>query len=119
MPSYLDSESDNLRPKIISPASSMKIKYEQRLVIRFMVTGSVNENLVTVTMIAPSFNTHSFSMNQRLLVLGGGNVTTLGNSTYEVGVATPGSGNLAPSGYYMLFVVHQEIPSEGIWVQIQ
>ncbi|PSS31286.1 Aldehyde oxidase [Actinidia chinensis var. chinensis] len=119
LPSYLNSESNNLRPKVISPASSVKIKYGQRLVVRFMVTGSVNRNLVTVTMIAPSFNTHSFSMNQRLLVLGRGNVITLGKSTYEVEVVTPGSGNLAPSGYYMLFVVHQEIPSEGIWVQIQ
>ncbi|PSR99616.1 Aldehyde oxidase [Actinidia chinensis var. chinensis] len=118
-PSYLDSGSHNLRPKIISPASSAKLGYQQRIAVRFTVTSTVNGNLVSVTMVAPSFNTHSFSMNQRLLVLGGGNVTTLGKSTYEIGVVTPGSGNLAPPGYYMLFVVHQEIPSEGIWVQIQ
>ncbi|GFZ10399.1 glyoxal oxidase-related protein [Actinidia rufa] len=109
----------NMRPKIISPASSAKLGYQQWIAVQFTVASTVNGNLVSVTMVAPSFNTHSFSMNQRLLVLGGGNVTTLGKSTYEIGVVTPGSGKLAPPGYYMLFVVHQEIPSEGIWVQIQ
>ena len=58
-------------------------------------------------------------MNQRLLVLGSGDVKIVGKSTYQVQVTTPGSGILAPPGYYLLFVVHQEIPSEGIWVQIQ
>ncbi|XP_058225435.1 aldehyde oxidase GLOX-like [Rhododendron vialii] len=118
-PSYLDPGFANLRPTIISPISQAKLGYGQRVAVRFTVTGTLNGNSVTVTMVAPSFNTHSFSMNQRLLVLGGGSVKALGKSTYEVGVVTPGSGNLAPSGYYLLFVVHQEIPSEGIWVHIQ
>ncbi|KAI8549568.1 hypothetical protein RHMOL_Rhmol06G0034900 [Rhododendron molle] len=118
-PSYLDPGSSNLRPKIISPVSQTKIGYKQRIAVRFTVPGMVNANLVSVTLVAPTFTTHSFAMNQRLLVLGGGTVSTVGMSTYEVGVVTPGSGVLAPSGFYMLFVVHQEIPSQGIWVQIQ
>ncbi|CAL5332187.1 unnamed protein product [Camellia sinensis] len=118
-PSYLDSEFADLRPKIVQPVSQTKLGYGQQIAVWFTVTGTVNGNMLSVTMVAPSFNTHSFSMNQRLLVLGGGNVTTLGQSTYEVRVITPGSGNFAPSGYFLLFVVHQEIPSEGIWVHIQ
>ncbi|KAH7846218.1 hypothetical protein Vadar_011346 [Vaccinium darrowii] len=118
-PSYLDPGYANLRPKIILPVSQAKLGYRQQVTVRFTVAGTLNGNLVTVTMVAPSFNTHSFSMNQRLLVIGGGSVKPLGKSTYEVGVVTPGSGNLAPSGYYLLFVVHQGIPSEGIWVHIQ
>lgn len=118
-PSYLDAQNSNLRPKIVVPSSQAKIKYAQQLVVRFTVTGTLAQNLVSVTMVAPSFTTHSFSMNQRLLVLGAEKVTNLGKSTYQVQVTTPGSGILAPSGYYLLFVVHQDIPSEGIWVQIQ
>lgn len=118
-PSYLDAP--NLRPNIVSPSptSETKIGYAKKLTVRFTATGTVAKELVTVTMVAPSFTTHSFSMNQRVLVLGAEKVTNIGRTTtYEVEVTTPGSGNLAPSGYYLLFVVHQEIPSLGIWVRI-
>ncbi|XP_062165324.1 aldehyde oxidase GLOX1 [Alnus glutinosa] len=118
-PPYLDSQFSNLRPKIVSPASQAELSYGQKLAVRFSVTGTLAQKLVSVTMVAPSFTTHSFSMSHRLLVLDAEKVTNLEKSTYEVRVTTPGSGNLAPSGYYLLYVVHQEIPSEGIWVQIQ
>ncbi|WOG91963.1 hypothetical protein DCAR_0311219 [Daucus carota subsp. sativus] len=118
-PSYLDPIYAYLRPTIISPVSRIKIGYGQRVPIRFSVPGRVKMDMVRVTMIAPSFTTHSFSMNQRLLVLRSEDVKIVGRSKYQIRVVTPGSGNLAPSGYYMIFVVHQEIPSEAIWVQIQ
>ncbi|KAB1203721.1 Galactose oxidase [Morella rubra] len=118
-PSYLDEQFSHLRPKITSPASQAKLRHGQKLAVRFSVTGTLAGNLVSVTMVAPSFTTHSFSMNQRLLVLTAEKSTSLGISTYEVQVTAPGSAYLAPSGYYLLFVIHQEIPSEGIWVQIQ
>ncbi|KAH7523542.1 hypothetical protein FEM48_Zijuj06G0022800 [Ziziphus jujuba var. spinosa] len=117
-PSYLEAQFSNLRPRIVSPTSQTKLAYAQKLAVRFTVTGTVATKLVSVTMVSPSFTTHSFSMNQRLLVLGAESVRNLGKTTYEVQVTTPSSGNLAPSGYYLLFVVHQEIPSLGIWVQI-
>ncbi|KAL8466743.1 hypothetical protein ACS0TY_035699 [Phlomoides rotata] len=118
-PSYLDSNFANARPKIISLGSQSSIGYKQPFVVHFMVpSGRVFANSVRVTIIAPAFTTHSFSMNQRSLVLSGGNVTTVGK-TYQIRVTGPDSGNLAPPGYYLLFVVHQEIPSEGIWVQIK
>ncbi|PON93847.1 1,4-alpha-glucan-branching enzyme [Trema orientale] len=118
-PSYLDSQFANLRPRIVSPGSQTKLSYAQKLVVRFTVSGALAQNLVSLTMVAPSFTTHSFSMNQRLLVLSAEKVTNLGKTTYQVEATAPGSGVLAPSGYYLLFVVHQEIPSEGIWVQIK
>ncbi|KAL2504017.1 glyoxal oxidase-related protein [Abeliophyllum distichum] len=119
-PSYLESTSARLRPKIVSPASQSSIGYGQQLAIRFTIPpGRLSTNLVTVTMVAPSFTTHSFSMNQRLLVLSGGNITAVELSKYQILVVTPASRNLAPPGYYLLFVVHQDIPSEGIWVQIK
>ncbi|KAL5557925.1 hypothetical protein UlMin_034136 [Ulmus minor] len=117
-PAYLEPQFSNLKPKILLPTSQTKVRYGQKLTIRFRVSGNLVPNLVSATIVSPSFTTHSFSMNQRLLVLFPEKVTGLGKSTFEVQVTTPGSANLAPSGYYLLFVVHQEIPSEGIWIQI-
>ncbi|KAK6792990.1 hypothetical protein RDI58_012071 [Solanum bulbocastanum] len=117
-PSYLDSESVNLRPRVVSPASRRKVKYGGQVNIRFIVPGPINRNLVKVTMVAPGFNTHSFTMNQRMLVLSSGNVTQVETSTYKINSIFPNSSKLAPPGYYMLFVVHQDIPSEGIWIRI-
>ncbi|KAJ4835960.1 hypothetical protein Tsubulata_037126 [Turnera subulata] len=117
-PSYLDAQFNNLRPKIVYPLSQASISYGQKLKVRFQVTGAITNSSVSVTMVAPSFTTHSFSMNQRLLVLGNEGVTNVGPARYDVQVTAPPSGVIAPSGYYMLFVVHQNIPSEGIWVKI-
>lgn len=118
-PYYLDATFANLRPTIVLPESQFTLKYKQKFRVRFSASGPVALNKVTVTMVAPSFTTHSFSMNQRLLVLASDTVTKLRNSGYEIVVNSPGSGNLAPSGYYLLFVVHQDVPSEGIWVHVQ
>ncbi|KAJ4844040.1 hypothetical protein Tsubulata_024678 [Turnera subulata] len=120
-PSYLDAEYDTMRPKIVSPLSTANIGYGQKLNVTFQVKGKLDRDEVSVTMVAPSFTTHSFAMNHRLLVLGNEAVTDIENgdvSTFEVHVTTPPSNIIAPSGYYMLFVVHRSIPSEGIWVKI-
>ncbi|GAB2291831.1 hypothetical protein Dimus_026082 [Dionaea muscipula] len=134
-PPYLDPNLSDLRPEIISPAvRGTRKRYGDLMIIRFAVSGTLDSNMVKVTMMSPPFNTHSFSMSQRLLVLSGGGegaaamrsvrVTTSQwyNSAceeVEVQVRMPGSANLAPPGYYLLFVVHQDIPSEGIWIHIQ
>ncbi|XP_054796836.1 aldehyde oxidase GLOX1 [Prosopis cineraria] len=117
-PWYLEAEFSNARPKILSPASQTKVKYGDKLVVTFRVTAMLAPNSVSVTMLAPPFNTHSFSMNQRLLVLDVLTVSNLGKLTFRVEVVTPGSSVLAPPGFYLLFVVNREIPSEGIWLQI-
>ncbi|KAK8298733.1 hypothetical protein V6Z11_D05G275200 [Gossypium hirsutum] len=118
-PAYLDTKFNNIRPTITAPKSMSGIKYGTKLTVRVVITRKVAKNQVSVTMVAPAFNTHSFSMNQRLLVLGNDKVAALGKATYDIDVTTPCSGNLAPSGFYLLFVVHQGIPSKGIWVKLQ
>ncbi|WCJ35140.1 glyoxal oxidase-related protein [Euphorbia peplus] len=118
-PPYLDDQYINLRPRIVSPASKDRLGYGQKLVVRFKVTGTLNVKAVSVTIISPSFATHSFSMNQRLLDLGNEKVTDVRNTMFDIQVTMPSSPLLAPPGYYLLFVVHQDIPSQGIWVQIK
>ncbi|KAI3472799.1 hypothetical protein Pfo_031120 [Paulownia fortunei] len=123
-PDYLDSRLSRVRPTIVSPASQSQIGYGQQLTINFIAQGRINRGFITVTMVAPPFTTHAFSMNQRLLVLTNGNeisanVTSVGRLNYQVRVVTPSSNILAPPGYYLLFVVYREVPSQGIWVQIK
>ncbi|PIN01234.1 Galactose oxidase [Handroanthus impetiginosus] len=123
-PDYLDSKVAHLRPKIVALASHVQIGYGQQLNINFIIQGRINKKSITVTMVSPPFSTHSFSMNQRLLILTNGNETSasslipFGGFRYQVRVTMPGSAILAPPGYYLLFVVHRDIPSEGIWIQI-
>ncbi|PWA88123.1 hypothetical protein CTI12_AA123210 [Artemisia annua] len=118
-PSYLDSKSSNLRPRIILPLRNTRIRYGKRLVVVFTVSGILDPSLVRVTMVAPSFNTHSFSMNQRLIVLDGGITSKIIGKRYQVVVTAPPSGNIAPTGNYILYVVHKDIPSPGVWVNMQ
>ncbi|XWS14498.1 hypothetical protein CRYUN_Cryun35bG0014700 [Craigia yunnanensis] len=118
-PAYLDAQFSKLRPTIVAPKSSSGIKYGKKLTVQVVIRGKVAQNLVSVTMVAPAFNTHSFSMNQRLLDLRNDKITALGKSSYNIDVTTPRSGNLAPGGFYLLFVIHQGIPSQGIWVKLQ
>ncbi|CAM8998678.1 unnamed protein product [Rhodiola kirilowii] len=118
-PSYLDAANNNLRPNIFQPAPQTRFKYGQQVNIRFRIPGPVNLNLITVTMMAPTFTTHSFSMNQRSLVLTKvGAAINVGGTAYQVTAKMPKSGVLAPPGYYFLFVGHQDIPSYGNWIQI-
>lgn len=109
------------RPRIFFPLSNqMEIKYGESVVIGSSISGSVNINEIKVTMVAPSFNTHSFSQNQRLveLTVDVPNVVRTSSSMYQIEVKAPSNANQAPPGYYMLFVVYNGIPSEGIWVLV-
>ncbi|KAJ4980930.1 hypothetical protein NE237_031767 [Protea cynaroides] len=117
-PGYLDSKNWRLKPTIITPVSYTQLIYGQVMVLQFSVLGTVNVNSIEVTMVTPSFTTHSFAMNHRLLVLEGTNVIAVTRSLYTMTVTIPSSTVLAPPGYYLLFLVHQNIPSMGIWVQM-
>uniref|UniRef100_A0ACD5TW64 Uncharacterized protein n=1 Tax=Avena sativa TaxID=4498 RepID=A0ACD5TW64_AVESA len=133
-PEYLDGSNDVLRPTITSPSPSgapVSVTYGETMTLQFEVPGSNTRRrgrgvggigLVSVTMVAPSFTTHSFGMNQRLLSLVVVQTTVAlhrAAGAYEATVVMPATAVLAPPGYYMVFVVNGHIPSEGIWVQIQ
>ncbi|GAU14640.1 hypothetical protein TSUD_97040 [Trifolium subterraneum] len=111
-PWYLEAQFDDLRPELIFPAPQTKLQYRVNLKVVFRVKAALVSKSVAVTLLAPSFNTHSFSMNQRLLVLDQVKPTRNVVGGYEVEIGLPGSPFLAPPGYYLLFVVHQEIPSQ-------
>jgi hypothetical protein len=69
-------------------------------------------------MYAPPFTTHGYSMNQRLLILAVTSFVADGWS-YGVTVDAPGKPELAPPGYYLVYVVAKGVPSTAAWVKIQ
>ncbi|RLN42175.1 hypothetical protein C2845_PM01G09870 [Panicum miliaceum] len=128
-PEYLDPSNDMLRPRILRPSptgAAASVTYGANMRLKFSVQGSARGRRgglgeVSVTMVAPSFTTHSFAMNQRLLVL---EVTKMAAvraqaGTYYVSVTMPATAVLAPPGHYMVFLVNGLVTSEGIWFHIQ
>ncbi|CAL4930206.1 unnamed protein product [Urochloa decumbens] len=128
-PEYLDASNDMLRPRILRPSpagAARRVAYGRKMKLKFSVPASARRRRgglgeVSVTMVAPSFTTHSFAMNQRLLFLEVTKAAAVRHrvGTYHVSVKMPATAVLTPPGYYMVFVVNGLVPSKGIWVHIQ
>ncbi|CAK7335829.1 unnamed protein product [Dovyalis caffra] len=109
------------RPLISKINPGTNLKYKQKVSMHFHLDQRQKElGKIYVTMVAPSFTTHSYSMNQMLLVLAlDSEAQKVDSSNYVVDVHAPATARLAPSGYYQLFVVHEGVPSKGTWVHIE
>ncbi|GAU37637.1 hypothetical protein TSUD_60170 [Trifolium subterraneum] len=119
-PPYLDEAFNKYRPQINEDASQKELTYGNLFETEFSVEDSagLTANDIKVTMYAPPFTTHGFSMGQRLVILKIDELTEQMQGNYRVRAAAPPSGNIAPPGYYLLHVVHRGIPSTAIWVWI-
>lgn len=120
-PPYAAAEYTHLRPSILSiegPTDNV-LSYGQEFSITLSMGMYQREGEYAVTMVAPSFSTHSFAMNQRLLLLYISTTQQLSVFAHKVTVYAPPTANIAPPGYYMLFVVHQGVPSRSVWVRIK
>jgi hypothetical protein len=94
------------RPTITSAPSS--VKYGQV----FLVTTPDAANISQVTWIRLSSVTHSFNQNQRL------NHLQFTQATGGLNITAPANGNIAPPGYYMLFLVNSNgVPSVASIIQ--
>jgi hypothetical protein len=70
--------------------------------------------IAEVVLMRPGAVTHAFNQAQRYV----GCVIT-GTSGTAVHATMPANGNLAPPGYYLLFIVDNDrIPSEGRWIRL-
>ncbi|KAL6577828.1 hypothetical protein OROMI_010156 [Orobanche minor] len=119
-PPYLARVYAHLRPSILSLEGPIgnTISYGQQFAITFTLGTFQPEGEYMVTMVAPSFTTHSFAMNQRLLVLNIVGAVQLSVFAHKVTVDAPPTANIAPPGYYLLFVVHRGVPCLGVWIKI-
>ncbi|KAK9052699.1 hypothetical protein SSX86_029329 [Deinandra increscens subsp. villosa] len=123
LPPYIAKENDAIRPKIFSLDGEV-MEYKKPFTVTFTVLKFLKLSRVTVRLIAPSFTTHSLGMNQRMVVLKEvRNVTSVEGSFiktyYRIEVAGPSTAEIAPPGYYLLYLIHAGIPSPGMWVKVQ
>ncbi|KAL7099335.1 hypothetical protein ACP275_09G077900 [Erythranthe tilingii] len=116
-PPYLSPHYDRFRPRIVEIDETLG--YTAPFLVRFRVPEFRRMSEVSVRIVAPPFNTHSFSMNQRMVVLRWDEAAYIGGDVYEVAAFGPSTAEIAPPGYYLLFLVHSGIPSSGVWIKIQ
>ncbi|XP_057836457.1 aldehyde oxidase GLOX-like [Cryptomeria japonica] len=119
-PYYLENVyTSQFRPNIKS-VSSNSISYAATFMVVYSFPNPLT-GVIQFNAYAPSFTTHTNSMNQRLLSLAAKTSTIVSNGTgnvvYSSTVTAPPSAVAAPPGYYMLFVVNNGIPSVARWVQ--
>ncbi|KAI3818176.1 hypothetical protein L1987_11979 [Smallanthus sonchifolius] len=119
-PPYMDERFAYYRPSIVSVEYYVdeSLSYGQYFAVTLTMSLSGLDRRLMVTLVAPSFTTHSFAMNQRVLVLYVDVVEQVSLFGYRVTVRAPSSPNVAPPGYYMMFVVHDEIPSHAVWIHL-
>ena len=81
----------------------------------FSVSTPDASNISSIALMRAGAVTHAFDMDQRMVGL---SFTDQGNGTLMVNA--PVNGNLAPPGYYLLFLVNSAgVPSVASWVQMQ
>ena len=70
--------------------------------------------IAEVVLMRPGAVTHAFNQAQRYV-----GCAITGTSATAVQVAMPPNGNIAPPGYYLLFIVdHDRTPSQGRWIRL-
>jgi hypothetical protein len=116
-PPYLSPEFGPVRPTIRYVTNTI-LGYRVFYYVTFTVDKFATASEVSVRLLAPSFTTHSYAMNQRMVVLKLIGVTTVNLNTYYATVVGPSTQEIAPPGYYILFLVHAGVPSLGVWVQL-
>lgn len=118
-PPYLRPQNTIFRPSILSlEPNGFLVPYKQQIFVNFVIAMYRPSAQTSVALVAPSFTTHSVGMNQRMLFLQVAKVEHLSALAYKVTVFGPPTNNVAPPGYYMLFVLHGKIPSSSIWVKV-
>ncbi|XP_074266748.1 aldehyde oxidase GLOX-like [Silene latifolia] len=96
----------------------ISVKYGKEFKVRFWLGIKSKLKKVEFNAYAPPFTTHSNSMNQRMLKLRRTNVE--GDDMWiSATVEAPPSPNVAPPGYYMLFVLNGGIPGVAQWVRFR
>ncbi|MDX2005374.1 MAG: galactose oxidase-like domain-containing protein [Meiothermus sp.] len=72
-------------------------------------------SIQSVTLVAPGSSTHAFNYSQRFMTL-----PITGRNASSLTVGTPSSPNLAPPGFYMVFVINSDgVPSVARFMRVQ
>ncbi|XWS69918.1 hypothetical protein CRYUN_Cryun03dG0004600 [Craigia yunnanensis] len=120
-PHYLDPKLAKFRPEIVLDQSANQINYGKRFTVQIRgADKALDEQKLQVNIYYPAFTTHGISMNQRLVQLGTVQVIkNVAPKTHNIILQAPINGNIAPPGYYMLFVNYNGVPCRrAMWVQM-
>jgi galactose oxidase-like protein/PKD domain-containing protein len=109
-PAYLFDANGNLAKRPVITGAPSAIGYNS---VPFQVQTPDASTIASVVLIKPGSDTHAYDMEQRLLGL------TFTATSGTLTVNAPPNSNLAPPGYYMLFVLNQAgVPSVAKFVQV-
>ncbi|MGN6719026.1 MAG: galactose oxidase-like domain-containing protein [Candidatus Binatia bacterium] len=118
-PAYLFDSSDQLipaanRPNIKGVTPGM-IGYGAP----FSVTYTSTSPISSAVLVRPGSATHTFDMDQRLIGLCGPSPQPPCNGSGTLNLTSPPNGNIAPPGYYMLFLLDSAgVPSVAEFIQL-
>lgn len=114
-PYYLTKGFDDRRPYIVA-IDNANPKYGAAFKVSFKVQTAVAG--VAFHLYAPPFVTHSYSMNQRMLVLASGAPVATGGGAHVSTVVAPPNGVIAPAGYYLLTALNGGTPGPSAWIHV-
>jgi len=96
------------RPAIIAAPASVTFG------TTFNVSADKPAAIAKAVLMRPGAVTHAFNQAQRYV-----GCAVAGASATDVQIVAPPNGNLAPPGWYLLFLVdHDRIPSTGVWIRL-
>jgi hypothetical protein len=117
-PPYLYDASDRLivddRPAITSVTPSV-VNYGDTLTVNYTATSTIG----SAVLMRPGSATHAINMDQRLVGLCGPSPQPPCTGSGTLTLVVPPNGNVAPPGYYMLFILDAAgVPSKAGWVEL-
>jgi hypothetical protein len=112
-PYYLNAAYDLRRPTIVG--SPTEVLYGAAFQVTFTLAQAPSG--VLFRLYFPSFTTHTFSQNQRSLILKAGAVVPVGK-LYAATVYGPPNAVIAPAGYYLFTTINFGTPSASVWIHI-
>jgi len=109
-PAYLFNANGGLATRPVITGAPLRIGYNS---VPFTVQTPDAPNIGSVVLVKPGSDTHAFDMEQRLVGL------TFTATSGALTVNAPPNSNLAPPGYYLLFVLNRAgVPSVARFVQV-
>ena len=85
----------------------------------FSVTYTGTSAIASAVLMRPGSATHAFDMDQRLIGLCGPSPQPACTGSGTLSLNTPPNGNLAPPGFYMLFLLDGAgVPSKAQWIEL-
>ncbi|XP_026387144.1 aldehyde oxidase GLOX-like [Papaver somniferum] len=116
-PHYMDRSYHSIRPSSVSINLQDSVRYGEDFTIIFRIVRTPGK-VVNFNIYAPPFTTHSISMNQRMLRLRCKTMIRERSGWTNAVLVAPPNPVVAPSGYYMLTVVNEGIPSIAQWLKL-